>query len=209
MKKNLLLLRQGKWHKNILLLSCILMGSIGAFAQYNLSGTVVDNRGEPVIGASIQEKGTTNIVVTDQGGKFSLTVAAGAVLQVSHAGYTTREVVIGNQTNVRITLEQENQTLGEVVVIGYGTVKKKDLTGAVSVIKTELLRDRNSQDIVGAMQGLASGVKVTSSGLPGQQASIIIRGLGSLTNNAPLFIVDGMIGGGNFLILPMWNPYKY
>lgn len=176
-------------------LLCILVCMMTAIAQQKIDGRVVDEMGEPVIGASVSERGTSHVVATGVDGSFSLHVSAGAVVQVSYVGYITEQVIVENQSELAITLKLDSQALEELVVIGYGTVKKKDLTGAVSVVNTELLRDRNSQDLEGAMQGLASGVKITSSGLPGQQASIIIRGLGSLTNNSPLFIVDGMIGG--------------
>ena len=194
MKNGLFFLEKTRW-RNLVLMLCVFGCSLTVLAQRKVSGTVTDMQGEPIVGASVHEKGTANAAATDLEGKFTLNVASGAVLGVSYIGYVMQEVTVGNQTSLVIRLEQDNKTLDEVVVIGYGTVKKKDLTGAVSVIKSETLRDRNSQDIVGAMQGLTSGVKVTSSGLPGQQASIVIRGLGSLTNNSPLFVVDGMIGG--------------
>lgn len=164
-------------------------------AQQRITGSVKDTKGNPLAGASVEEKGKDNPVITGDDGGFSLTVSPNATLVVSFVGYVTREVGVGNQTQISITLEEGEADLEQVVVIGYGTVRKKDLTGAVSVIKGEALRDRNSQDVVSSMRGLSSGLKITSSGLPGQQASVVIRGLGSLTNNAPLFVVDGIIGG--------------
>jgi len=178
-------------------LFCWLVTTQLAVAQVTVSGKVSDqNTGTPLAGATVKELNGQGGATTDDAGAFSLSVSsADATLVVSYMGYQSQEIALSGRKTVDISLVAGDAALDEVVVIGYGTVKKKDLTGAVSVVNTELLRDRNSQDIVGAMQGLASGVKVTSSGLPGQQASIIIRGLGSLTNNAPLFIVDGMIGG--------------
>jgi TonB-linked SusC/RagA family outer membrane protein len=195
MKKILFFLKRRFWLRAMMSLLCVLLSFIAAFAQQDVEGRVVDEAGEAIVGANITDRGTNRGASTGVDGKFTLRVSPGAVLQVTYIGYVSQQVTVGSQRNLEIVLKLDNQALEELVVIGYGTVRKKDLTGAVSVINTEQLRDRNSQDIVGAMQGLASGVKVTSSGLPGQQASIIIRGLGSLTNNAPLFVIDGMIGG--------------
>jgi TonB-linked SusC/RagA family outer membrane protein len=164
-------------------------------SQQRINGTVSDPRGNPVAGANIEEKGKNNIVVTGTNGVFTITVSPDATLLVSHIGFVAKEVAVANQTQLQITLDDQNQEMNQVVVIGYGTVRKKDLTGAVSVIKGDALRDRNSQDVISSMRGLTSGVKITSSGLPGQSASIVIRGLGSLTNNYPLFVIDGIIGG--------------
>ncbi len=195
MNRTLFFLKGKAWQRLFCSLLCVLSCSILSYGQQKVDGRVTDEAGEPVIGASVKERGTTNAVATDTDGKFSLSVKAGAVIEVSFVGYLTEMVPVENRTELSITLRLDSQSLEELVVIGYGIVKKKDLTGAVSVINTDALRDRNSQDIVGALQGLASGVRVTSSGLPGQQAIVRIRGLGSLTNNNPLFIVDGMIGG--------------
>lgn len=181
------------WQRPLYSLLCMMCCCSLAFGQ--ISGRVTDEAGEAVIGASVREKGTSNAAATDVDGKFSLNVKTGAILEVSFIGYEKAEVKVDGRSFYEIILSQDQTALEELVVIGYGTVKKKDLTGAVSVINTQALRDRNSKDIVSSLQGLASGVTVTSSGLPGQQASVRIRGLGSLTNNNPLFIVDGMIGG--------------
>ncbi len=183
------------WQRLVCSLLCILSCTFGALAQQKIQGKVYDETGSPIVGANVFERGTTNAVSTDLDGSFSLSLKSGATLEVSYIGYLTEQILITNQTVFNITLKVDQKALEELVVIGYGTVKKKDLTGAVSVINTDALRDRNSQDIAGSLQGLASGVRVTSGGLPGQQAIVRIRGLGSLTNNSPLFIVDGMIGG--------------
>lgn len=196
MKESLYYLCHKGWLRSTVVIIFLLASSFSAISQQLINGRVTDAQGKAIAAANIVKKGAPNIAATtDANGKFSIHVSSGDVLQVSHTGFHAKEVTITDQTTIQITLEVANKELEDVVVIGYGTIKKKDLTGAVSVIKSDALRDRNSQDIVAAMQGLASGVKVTSSGLPGQQASIIIRGLGSLTNNAPLFVVDGIIGG--------------
>lgn len=177
------------------LLTALLFSCLASFAQQRVSGTVTDSKGSPVAGANVEEKGKNNVMVTDENGVFSIAVSPNATLVISHTGLAAREVAVANQTQLQVTLQEQSQELEQVVVIGYGTVKKKDLTGAVSVIKGDALRDRNSQDVISSMRGLASGMKITSSGLPGQPASIVIRGLGSLTNNYPLFVIDGIIGG--------------
>jgi TonB-linked SusC/RagA family outer membrane protein len=181
------------WQRSLFSLLCVMCSAALSYGQ--IRGRVSDAGGEAVIGASVKERGTSNAVATDVDGQFQLNAAAGATIEVSFVGFLTSTFTVDQRSEYTIVLEQDAKSLEELVVIGYGTVKKKDLTGAVSVINTDALRDRNSKDIVSSLQGLASGVTVTSSGLPGQQASVRIRGLGSLTNNNPLFIVDGMIGG--------------
>lgn len=195
MKKKLFVTMWWPGYRGLLGLLSVLLCAFNVLAQQEVSGTVLNEAGEPLGGATVKEAGTDMTVSTDQNGHFTIRVAPSATLVISYIGYVPQQVSTINGEQLEIRLQLDSHELEELVVIGYGTVKKKDLTGAVSVIDTELLRDRNSQDIVGSLQGLASGVKVTSSGLPGQQASIRIRGLGSLTNNSPLFIVDGMIGG--------------
>lgn len=194
MEKCSTLLNQSRWLR-LVLTACLLSCFFTSIAQQRVTGIVSDTEGKPVAGASIEEKGKTNATNTASNGRFSITVSPGAILLVSHIGFATKEIVAGNQSEIQITLESQNLDLDQVVVIGYGAVKKKDLTGAVSVIKGDALRDRNSQDVISSMRGLASGLKITSSGTPGQAASIVIRGLGSLTNNNPLFVIDGIIGG--------------
>ncbi|HWI93031.1 MAG TPA: TonB-dependent receptor [Flavisolibacter sp.] len=195
MEKRSISLHLYKRLRVILLTAFLVCCGLVSMSQQRINGTVSDSRGNPVSGANIEEKGKNNVVVTGTNGAFTITVSPDATLQVSHIGFVTKEVAVANQTQLQISLEDQNQEMNQVVVIGYGTVRKKDLTGAVSVIKGDALRDRNSQDVISSMRGLASGVKITSSGLPGQSASIVIRGLGSLTNNYPLFVIDGIIGG--------------
>lgn len=160
-----------------------------------VTGKIVDEEGNPLAGATITIPGTRKSAVSNAKGEFSIEVQQGQTMEFSYTGYARQTINYSGQSMVEVHLKLVASDLNQAVVIGYGTIKKKDLTGAVSVIKSDALRDRTSEDIVTAMQGLASGVKVTSSGLPGQEASITIRGLGSLTNNTPLFVVDGLIGG--------------
>jgi TonB-linked SusC/RagA family outer membrane protein len=168
---------------------CILSGSLAAFAQKQVSGTVIDAGGETIIGANVVEKGTTNGTVTDADGKFVLTVSPGAVLQVSFIGFLTQDISVGNQTQLNITLKEDLQALDEIVVVGYGTQRKSTLTGSVSAVKAEQLTIAPVGNVTNALSGKLPGlITVQSSGMPGSdQASLNIRGFGS-----PLVIVDGI-----------------
>ena len=140
-----------------------------------ITGVVKDANGEPVIGANVVEKGTTNGTITDVDGKFTLSVAPGATLAVSYIGYTTSEVAVGNQSSLELTLQEDTEMLDEVVVVGYGTMKKKDLTGAMSAVKGDDLAARRTTQLSTALQGATSGVLVTrDNSAPGATASIRI-----------------------------------
>ncbi|MDR1601906.1 MAG: TonB-dependent receptor [Tannerella sp.] len=162
-----------------------------------ISGTVVDEKNEPVIGANVLEKGVaTNGTVTDVNGYFSLTVADNAVLQVSFIGYITQEIPVKKQLNFTVTLAEDLQKLEEVVVVGYGTQKKVNLTGSVSSVNSDLLDSRPITQASQALSGLAAGVTVRqSSSRPGSDGSTIrIRGLGTFSSagSSPLVLIDGM-----------------
>jgi len=168
--------------------------------QNSINGTVTDANGTPLPGANIIEKGTTNGVQSDFDGNFSLDVAdENAILIVSYIGFASKEVPINGQSNLTITLEESSAGLDEVVVIGYGTVRKKDLTGSVSSIDAEEAFVAPVSNLDQAIQGRAAGVFVTSqNGAPGTGTTIRIRGGNSITaGNEPLYVVDGFIGGGN------------
>ncbi|MDR2920019.1 MAG: TonB-dependent receptor [Tannerella sp.] len=158
-----------------------------------ITGTVSDNNGEPIIGANILEKGTTNGVITDPDGRFSLQVNENATLQISYIGYLNQEVTVKNQENIKIVLLEDTEVLDEIVVVGYGTVKKRDLTGSVSSIKSEDIQRSPVTSFDQAIQGKAAGVQVTqASSAPGGRVSIRVRGGNSLSSsNEPLYIVDG------------------
>jgi TonB-linked SusC/RagA family outer membrane protein len=167
-----------------------------AFAQDRLvSGTVTDSAGEPIIGANILVVGTTNGVITDINGNFKLQqVPENAKIQVSFIGFITQIVTVGNQSTIKVILTDDSKALDEVVVIGYGTVKRRDLTGAVASVSGEKLAANPVANVAQALQGMLPGVSVTSQdGRPGATMSIRIRGGGSITqSNEPLFIVDGV-----------------
>lgn len=159
-----------------------------------ITGTVVDTNGEPVIGANVVVKGTTNGIITDMDGKFALTVPNGTVLQVSYIGYASQEIKVTGSTVYTIQLAEDSETLDEVVVVGYGTMKKKDLTGAVASVKMDDAPVGTVSTISHALAGKAAGLQVnTTSAQPGGQSTFRIRGAASSdkAGNDPLIIVDG------------------
>lgn len=159
----------------------------------NITGTVLDSNGEPIIGANVVVKGTTNGTITDLDGNFSIEADAKATLNISYIGYLPKEIVVGNQKSMRILLTEDTKNLDEVVVIGYGTQKKADLTGSVANISAEKLSTQSNSNIGQALQGKIAGVDIVSQGgSPGSGTRIMIRGIGTLNNANPLYIVDGM-----------------
>lgn len=158
-----------------------------------ITGTVTDVSGEPIIGVNIVQKGTSNGTITDINGSFSLTVPSNAVLQISFIGYLPQEISVNNTTNFAISLREDTQALDEVVVIGYGTKRKGDITNAVSIIDAENIGDIPGLDASRLIQGQAPGVVVKqATGAPGKEMEITIRGLGSLgADSKPLYVVDG------------------
>ncbi len=161
-----------------------------------ITGVIVDDNGEPVIGANVVEKGSRSIgTVTDVDGKFSLALSnPSATLVVSYIGYLTKEVPVGNQSALRITLAEDTQNLEEVVVIGYGTVKKSDLTGSVGSIQVDKVQGLAIKSVDQMLQGRTSGLyMVQNSGMPGASSTVRIRGGNSISGgNEPLYIIDGM-----------------
>lgn len=158
-----------------------------------ISGVIKDEKGFTLPGVSIAVKGTTTGTITDLDGKYSINVPSGAVLAFNYVGFVPQEVKIGNQSTLDIILKEDTQTLDEVVVVGYTTQKKADLTGAVSSVKMSSLNDMSVSGINSALQGRMSGVTVLqSSGAPGSGTSIRIRGMGTFGNNEPLYVIDGM-----------------
>lgn len=176
----------------LLLFISLFLHSLGAFAQ-SLKGNVYDKEGQPITGATILVKGTTNGTVTNLDGEYTLnSVGKDAVIVVSYVGMKTQEINVHGRSNLNITMQDENLTLNETVVIGYGSVKKADLTGAVSVVKPDEYMQKVNTSIGDMLQGAAAGVSVRSSGEIGSAPSIQIRGTANLTNNDPLYVIDGM-----------------
>ena len=160
-----------------------------------VTGVVNDSYGS-VIGASIMEKGTSNGTVTDVDGNFSLNVNPGATIVVSYIGYKTQEIVVGNQSNFSILLEEDNASLDEVVVVGYGVQKKKLVTGATVEVKGEDIAKLNTTQVLGALQSQSPGVSIqANSGQPGDGFKIAIRGAGTNGDTKPLYVIDGVSGG--------------
>ncbi len=184
--------------RTIALALMLMVGSVAAYAQLAVQGTVVDAaNGEPVIGASILEIGTTNGTITDFDGNFSLTVKQGAKLSISYMGYKTQELAAA--PNMSVKLGEDSELLEEVVVVGYGVVKKNDATGSVTAIKPDDMNkglQTNAQDMI---QGKIAGVNIsTDGGVPGGGASIRIRGGSSLNaSNDPLIVIDGLAMDNN------------
>ena len=160
-----------------------------------VTGKVTDAMG-PVIGANVLVKGTSNGVITDIDGNFSLEVEPGATLVFSYIGYTAKEVVVGNQSVINVQLSEDTELLDEVVVVGYGVQKKKLVTGATVQVKGDDIARLNTTSALGALQSQTPGVNiVASNGQPGEGFKVNIRGLGTVGNSAPLYVIDGVAGG--------------
>ncbi len=179
----------------LLLMLGMLFGLPGSmFAQKHVvTGTVVDQNGEPMVAVTVMEKGTSNGTITNFDGVFSLSVANNATLSVSFVGFKTQEISTTGKSNVRIVLREDNEQLDEIVVVGYGTMKKSDLTGAITRVGEKELQSRPVNNAFEALQGKAAGVDITTNERPGQIGSIRIRGERSLNGgNTPLYVVDGV-----------------
>ena len=179
----------------LLLMLGMLFGLPGSmFAQKHVvTGTVVDQNGEPMVAVTVMEKGTSNGTITNFDGVFSLSVANNATLSVSFVGFKTQETSTTGKSNVRIVLREDNEQLDEIVVVGYGTMKKSDLTGAITRVGEKELQSRPVNNAFEALQGKAAGVDITTNERPGQIGSIRIRGERSLNGgNTPLYVVDGV-----------------
>ena len=186
---------KGMKNMRTLLLMIFAALSLSVSAQtITLNGNVKDTTGEPIIGASIVEKGnTTNGTITDLDGNFSLKVPANATVVISYIGMKTQEIAIKGKSKIDVTLSDDAKALDEVVVIGYGTAKRKDITGSVASVNSETLAAIPVASATEALQGKMAGVQITTTeGSPDAQMSIRVRGGGSITqSNEPLFIVDG------------------
>jgi TonB-linked SusC/RagA family outer membrane protein len=183
----------------------VFAGKKAVMVEVTVTGTVVDNAGQPVPGVTISVPGTTIGTATDLDGRYSLSVPEGSTLVFSFIGFETQKIEVGDQSVIDITLSEDMASLDEVVVIGYGTVKKSDLTGSVSTIEPERLLDRPAVNVGQALTGKIPGVEVfNNSGRPDGQIKIRIRGNNSITaSNEPLYVIDGVIGVADINLL---NP---
>ena len=180
--------------KSALLLIALLVHIAIMAQQKTVSGVVKDNGNEPIPGVSIQIKGTTTGTITDIDGKYSLNVSGDDVVLVySFIGMKTQQITVGSQSTIQVSLLSDTEDLDEVVVVGYGVQKKKLVTGATSQVKGDEIAQRNSTSPLQAMQGQTAGVNITSSsGQPGEKVKVNIRGVGTIGNSGPLYIVDGV-----------------
>lgn len=165
-----------------------------AQARRQISGTVTDELGEPVIGANVVEKGTTNGTVTDTDGRFTLSTDPNALLVISYIGYVAQEIEVGNQNTIRISLSEDTQSLEEVVVVGYGVQKKVNLTGSVSSVNAEDIVNTPASSLSNALVGKIAGVSmIQSGGKPGASSSMTVRAQGTWNNIEPLYVIDGVV----------------
>lgn len=178
-------------NKMIVIFSRQVGRKVNASALKQISGIVTDESGDPLIGAVVTIKGTQKGITTDENGRFTLEVASSAMLTVSYVGYSPIELAIGNRVNFKVELKENMQILDEIIVVGYGTQKKVNLTGAVTAINTEDLKDRAQTNVLSAAQGKVPGVTIISR--PGSAPSINFRGRGNLGTSDPLFVIDGVI----------------
>jgi len=190
--------------KKIASLILLLGLSLVAFAQnVTLKGVVLDDAGQPVIGAFVVEQGTSNGAMTDEEGAFTLSTRPGAEIEVSCIGYVTHVITNNGEQNLVVTLVEDTEMLEETVVIGYGVQKKSVVTASISSVTAEDLKVQSQTRVDNMLQGMTSGVQVTqSSGAPGASSTVIVRGIGSINHASPLYIVDGMPAGSIDYINP-------
>lgn len=183
---------KNEWQK-ITLFCILLMASLSAFAQSTVKGTVISQDGLPLPGVSILEAGTTNGAITDVEGQYSITVSsATSKLLFSYIGFLSQTIEVSGRTEIKVTMSEDAQQLAEVVVVGYGSVKRSDLTGSVATVNTKQLQDIPTNSIDQVLQGRVAGLQITTSQDPGAAATVRIRGGSSLRgSNSPLIVVDG------------------
>lgn len=176
----------------LLILTLLFTLHLSAQNKKTITGTILDEKGESIIGASVAVKGTTNGTITDIDGKFSLDVNENDILAISYVGFLAQEIPVTGKSNLQITLKENTEMLDEIVVVGYGVMRKRDLTGAVSSIDSKSMQDKPVANIGEALQGRASGVQIINSGAPGSNVSIRIRGISTINNSEPLLVIDGV-----------------
>ncbi len=179
-----------------IVLMIVCMTPLWAYSQnITVTGTVQDEAGDPLIGATVQQKGSSNGIATDIDGQFKLSVPKNATLVVSYVGYTTQSVAVEGRTSITITLKENSEVLDEVVVVGYGQMKRSDMTGSVVSVGDAAIKKSVPTSIDQVLQGRAAGVQIqANSGTPGASTSIRIRGINSLNaTNQPIFVIDGVV----------------
>ena len=185
--------------KPLVFLFLLCLFPLGAMAQNVVKGTVLDEAGEPIIGATVKVEGTGVGAISDFNGNFSVEAPSNATLTITYVGYEPMKVKVGGQSNISVTLKEDFAMLNDVVVIGYGTMKKSDISGSVATVDQEAVMKRVPQNIGQVLQGAAAGVQVSmQDGSPDGKAAIRIRGIGTINGDAsPLYVVDGVQVGNN------------
>jgi len=180
--------------------SCDANGRESVDQHRRIRGKVVDSSGDPVIGANVLEKGTANGTVTDVEGNFVLTVSDHPTLVVSYIGYTTVEIRLGDRQIVNIVLKEDAEALDEVVVVGYGTQKKVNLTGSVDQVTSDVFEGRPSSNVTQMLEGVVPNLNILlSDGKPGRTADFNVRGTGSINGGSALVLIDGVEGDPSLL----------
>ena len=200
-KKTLLPLEKASWLKSLFLLVCLLLSGNTVFAQEKIvTGVITDSFNEPLIGVSVVVQGTSNGVVTDMDGKYSIKATPGSTLQFSYVGMEKQSIKVGSQNVINVQLKDDSQMLAETVVIGYGSAKKRDLTGSITNIKGDEIANKPVANPLSALQGKVAGVQVINSGKAGEDPEIRVRGTNSINGYKPLYVVDGLFNDNiNFL----------
>ena len=200
-KKTRLPIEKALWLKKLFLLMCLVLSGTIVFAQEKtVTGIVTDSSNEPLIGVSVIAQGTGNGVVTDMDGKYSIKATPSSILQFSYVGMEKQSVKVGSQNVINIQLKDDSQMLAETVVIGYGSAKKRDLTGSITNIKGDEIANKPVANPLSALQGKVAGVQVINSGKAGEDPEIRVRGTNSINGYKPLYVVDGLFNDNiNFL----------
>src|SRR5690606_26959109 len=183
--------------KKILFILFTLYAGLSYGQNTEVSGRVLDDANDPLPGVSVSIKGTSAGTATDSNGAFSIRATKGQVIVFSLIGMETKEVVYNNETTLNVTLAQDQRALEEVVVIGYQTIKKADLTGAVSVFNPSEMKNTSVTGSVGDALGTLPGVNVRTAGAPGREGKVEIRGTGTFGSSNPLYVVDGVVSGAD------------
>jgi TonB-dependent starch-binding outer membrane protein SusC len=192
MKKILNLINVSHLRQWMLIIPLVLSGFV-LFAQARISGKIIDENGESLTGVAVLEKGTANGTATDINGNYAISVRNGSILAISYTGYTPQEITVGSESIINVSMVPNANTLGELVVTGYTTQRKRDISGAVSVVKSEDLKSQTGASFSQRLEGRATGVVTSTSGQPGEGTNIRIRGFSSFaTSNDPLIVVDGV-----------------
>lgn len=185
------------------IIACLLLLTLCGYAQQiNVKGNIisaVDN--EPMIGATVMQKGTTNGTVTDIDGNFTLNIPANGIISVSMIGYKAQEIPVNGRSTINLVMQEDIEVLDEVVVVGYGVVKKSDLTSSISTVKGDVLNRMSVGNAMTSLQGKVNGVQVVNQGGPGSSPRVIIRGVTTVNGSDPLYVVDGMPVGSNINFL--------